>query len=191
MNIILLGPPGSGKGTQAQRLVDERKFVQLSTGDMLREAVDAKTDLGMQAKAIIDSGALVDDDIILAMIKEKLENLGDVAGVILDGFPRTVVQARALDAMVADMGQHIDVVIELKVVEKELFNRIESRINEDGVVRSDDNAEVLEKRLKVYHASTAPILPHYQGCGILKTIDGMQPIDTVAGEIKSILDEAR
>ena len=187
MNIILLGPPGAGKGTQAKRIVDERGLVQLSTGDMLREAIANGTALGMKAKEIMDRGDLVADDIILGMIREKLESPACAAGVILDGFPRTIAQAEGLEAMLDEMGQSIACVIELKVDEKALLARIENRAREEGSARADDNADVLVKRLEVYHANTAPILPFYASRGLVREVDGMQPIETVAAEIGSIL----
>ena len=187
MNIILLGPPGAGKGTQAKRIVDERGLVQLSTGDMLREGIANGTALGMKAKAIMDRGDLVADDIILGMIREKLESPACKAGVILDGFPRTIAQAEGLEAMLDEMGQSIACVVELKVDEKALLARIENRAREEGGVRADDNAEVLAKRLEVYHANTAPILPFYASRDLVREVDGMQPIETVAAEIGSIL----
>lgn len=187
MNIILLGPPGAGKGTQAQRIVSERGLVQLSTGDMLREAIANGTELGMKAKAIMDRGDLVADDIILGMIRENLESPECAKGVILDGFPRTVAQAEGLDVMLQELGQKIDVVIELRVDDQALLDRIETRARETGGARADDNAEVLAKRLKVYHESTAPILPYYGEKGMVKGIDGMQAIEAVAAEIDVIL----
>ena len=187
MNIILLGPPGAGKGTQAKRIVDDHGLVQLSTGDMLREAIANGTELGMKAKAIMDRGDLVADDIILGMIREKLESGDCKAGVILDGFPRTIAQAEGLESMLTSMGQDIAHVIELKVDEQALLARIENRAKEDGGARADDNAEVLTKRLEVYHANTAPILPFYGGKGMVREVDGMQPIETVAAEIEAIL----
>ena len=187
MNIILLGPPGAGKGTQAKRIVDERGLVQLSTGDMLREAIANGTALGMKAKEIMDRGDLVADDIILGMIREKLESPACAAGVILDGFPRTIAQAEGLEAMLDEMGQSIACVVELKVDEKALLARIENRAREEGSARADDNADVLVKRLEVYHANTAPILPFYASRGLVREVDGMQPIETVAAEIGSIL----
>ena len=187
MNIILLGPPGAGKGTQAQRIVSGRGMVQLSTGDMLREAIANGTELGLKAKAIMDRGDLVADDIILGMIREKLVSPECAAGVILDGFPRTVAQAEALDIMLAELDQRIDAVIELQVDEAALIDRIENRARETGGARADDNAEVLKKRLAVYRELTAPILPYYGDRGMVQVVDGMQPIETVASRIDEIL----
>ena len=187
MNIILLGPPGAGKGTQAQRIVSDRGMVQLSTGDMLREAIANGTELGLKAKAIMDRGDLVADDIILGMIREKLVSPECAAGVILDGFPRTVAQAEALDILLAELDQRIDAVIELQVNEAALIDRIENRARETGGARADDNAEVLKKRLAVYNELTAPILPYYGDRGMVQVVDGMQPIETVASRIDEIL----
>jgi len=187
MNIILLGPPGAGKGTQAEMLVSEYGLVQLSTGDMLRAAIAQGTELGLKAKAIMDAGDLVADDIILGMIRERLQSDECANGVILDGFPRTVAQAEGLDEMLAEIGMGINHVIEIKVDEAALFARIENRANETGGARSDDTAEVLEKRLKVYHESTAPILPYYRGKGNMSVVDGMMAIADVSSAIKEIL----
>jgi len=187
MNIILLGPPGAGKGTQAEMLVSEYGLVQLSTGDMLRAAIAQGTELGLKAKAIMDAGDLVADDIILGMIRERLQSDECANGVILDGFPRTVAQAEGLDEMLAEIGMGINHVIEIKVDEAALFARIKNRANETGGARSDDTAEVLEKRLKVYHESTAPILPYYRGKGNMSVVDGMMSIADVSSTIKEIL----
>lgn len=187
MNIILFGPPGAGKGTQAEKLVLERGMVQLSTGDMLRAAIAAGTELGMKAKEIIDRGDLVSDDIMVGMIDERMSQDDCQSGVILDGFPRTVAQAKALDDMFDAKNISLAHVIEIKVDEKALFARIEKRASETGGERSDDNADVLAKRLKVYHDNTAPVLPYYEAKGLLKTVDGMASIDEVSGQINKVL----
>ena len=187
MNIILFGAPGAGKGTQAKRLVDDRGMVQLSTGDMLRAAIGAGTELGLRAREIMDRGDLVSDDIILGMIAERMQNPDCAKGVILDGFPRTVAQADGLGAMLAEAGLTLDHVIEIKVDEDALFARIETRATETGGSRADDNAETLRKRLAVYHENTAPLLPYYTEKGLMRTVDGMASIDEVAQAIDAIL----
>ena len=186
MNIILFGAPGAGKGTQAERLVSDRGLVQLSTGEMLRAAIAAGTDLGQRAKAIIDRGELVSDDIIVEMIAARIDD--DCAnGAILDGVPRTVSQAYALDKMLNSKKLALDCVIEIKVDKAALFARIENRAAETGGARSDDNADILRKRLEVYYENTAPLLPYYAGKGVLKSVDGMNSIDKVASQIDRIL----
>lgn len=187
MNVILFGPPGAGKGTQAQMLVSEFGMVQLSTGDMLRAAIAAESELGLKAKSIMDAGQLVSDDIMIGMISERMDAPDCANGVILDGFPRTVAQAEALDQMFADKNIALDSVIEIAVDEAALFARIENRAAETGGSRSDDNAEVLAERLKVYHANTAPILPYYKDKNKLVTIDGMQSINKVSEDIRSVM----
>lgn len=187
MNVILFGPPGAGKGTQAQMLVSEFGMVQLSTGDMLRAAIAAESELGLKAKSIMDAGQLVSDDIMIGMISERMDAPDCANGVILDGFPRTVAQAEALDQMFADKNIALNSVIEIAVDEAALFARIENRAAETGGSRSDDNAEVLAERLKVYHANTAPILPYYKDKNKLVTIDGMQSIDKVSEDIRSVM----
>lgn len=187
MNIILFGPPGAGKGTQAQMLVSEFGMVQLSTGDMLRAAIAAETELGLKAKSIMDAGQLVSDDIMIGMIAERMDAPECANGVILDGFPRTLPQAEALDAMFAEKGITLDKVIEIVVDEAALFDRIEKRAAETGGARGDDNAEVLAKRLKVYHENTAPVLPYYREQGSFVQIDGMQSIDEVGKQLKAAL----
>lgn len=187
MNIILFGAPGAGKGTQAEKLVVKYELVQLSTGDMLRAAISAGTDLGKRAKEIMDRGDLVSDDIIVGMIAARLDDKDCAKGVILDGFPRTVAQAEALDEMLASKGLSLDGVIEIRVDEAALFARIENRAAETGGARSDDNADTLRKRLAVYHENTAPLLPYYRDKGVLKSVDGMATIDEVAAQIESIL----
>ena len=188
MNIILFGPPGAGKGTQAEILVRDRGMVQLSTGDMLRAAIAAGSELGLKAKAIMDAGELVSDDIMIGMIAERMEEDDCASGVILDGFPRTVAQAQALDTMFADKGISLDSVIEIAVDETALFARIEKRAAETGGARSDDNADVLKARLKVYHENTAPVLPYYKDKGQLVSIDGMKTVEEVSSQIASCLD---
>ena len=187
MNIILFGAPGAGKGTQAKRLVEARGLVQLSTGDMLRAAIEAGTELGLRAKEIMDRGDLVSDEIILGMIAERMDSPDCANGVILDGFPRTVAQAEGLDAMLEQRGIALDHVIEISVSQDALFVRIENRAAETGGSRADDNAETLRKRLAVYHENTAPLLPYYDGKGLLKTVDGMDSIEEVGQAIDEIL----
>jgi adenylate kinase len=187
MNIILFGPPGAGKGTQAQRIVDRHGVVQLSTGDMLRAAIAAGSELGLQAKSLMDEGKLVPDDVIIGMIADRMNDEDCKNGVILDGFPRTIAQAKALDAMFAAGHIQLDQVIEIQVDEAALFARIENRAAEPGDARSDDTAEVLEQRLKVYHENTAPVLPYYRDKGQLNIVDGMQSIEEVAAQIESLL----
>ena len=188
MIIILLGPPGAGKGTQAVRLEKNRGFTQLATGDMLRQAIVNGTELGLRAKSVMDSGQLVDDEIILGMIGERLNSDECKKGVILDGFPRTLVQAEGLDEMLAGMGRKIDLVIEIRVDERVLADRIIGRAKESTEVRGDDTVEVLQSRMAVYHESTAPIIPYYEKRGKISVVDGMRPMDEVASAIDAILD---
>ncbi|HAD25950.1 MAG TPA: adenylate kinase [Alphaproteobacteria bacterium] len=190
MNLILLGAPGAGKGTQAERLVAERGLVQLSTGDMLRAAVAAGTEIGRKAEAIMNSGELVPDEIVVGIISDRIDAPDCAKGFILDGFPRNTAQAEALDKMLAEKGRQLDLVVEIKVDEQILFDRIRTRAAEagEGAVRADDNEETLRKRLDVYHQQTAPLLPYYQAQGKVRSVDGMQPIETVGAEIKQILD---
>ena len=189
MNLLLLGPPGAGKGTQCERLVERYNIVQLSTGDMLRAAVAAGTDMGIKAKEVMDRGDLVSDEIVVGIIADRLDEPDCANGCILDGFPRTVAQAEALDQMLADKGLKLDHVVSIEVDEQALFARIEKRAAETGGARSDDNAETLKKRLGVYHEQTAPIIPHYRNTGLLKTVDGMQEIGKVSESLYAILDE--
>lgn len=189
MNIILLGPPGCGKGTQAQRVQDRLGLIQLSTGEMLRAAVAAGTDVGQKAKSIMDEGKLVPDDIVVGIISDRIDEPDCAKGFILDGFPRTVAQAEALDVMLEAKGLKLDHVIELAVDEAALFDRIKTRAAEagEGQTRADDTPETLSKRLEVYHEKTAPILPYYKDKGNHKAIDGMASIDEVSRAIEEIL----
>ncbi len=189
MNLILLGPPGAGKGTQAERLVSGRGYVQLSTGDMLRAAVATGSEVGQKAKEIMDRGDLVPDEVVVGIISDRVDEPDCETGFILDGFPRNVAQALALDAMLHEKGLSLDAVIEIRVDDAILVDRIEKRAQETGGARADDNAEILRKRLVVYHEQTAPLLPYYEGQGKLKVVDGMGSIDEVSAEIERILAE--
>ena len=186
MIIILFGPPGAGKGTQAQMLVERYKLKQLSTGDMLREAIKEGSDLGKEAKTIMDRGDLVSDQIILSMIREKLEN-AECEGFIFDGFPRNLEQARALDEILRKLKLELDLVIEIVVKDEVLISRIENRARKSKDARSDDNAEVLKKRLNVYHQSTEMIKPYYLEKKKLVKIDGMGSIEQVRTNIEKHL----
>ncbi|AWJ89332.1 adenylate kinase [Azospirillum baldaniorum] len=213
MNLILLGPPGAGKGTQARRLEDTRGLVQLSTGDMLRAMVAEGGPLGQQAKDIMSAGKLMPDELMVKIIAERISKPDVANGFILDGFPRTVAQAEALDTMLSDKGLKLDHVIEMKVVDDILVERITGRYTcakcgkgyhdvfekpkVEGVCdvcgstefkrRADDNADTVKTRLAQYHEQTAPILPYYQSRGVLKTVDGMAEIDDVTKQIEGIL----
>ncbi|GAK46409.1 adenylate kinase [Tepidicaulis marinus] len=188
MKLIFLGPPGAGKGTQAQRIQESHGLVQLSTGDMLRAAVAAGTEVGKKAEAIMARGDLVPDDVVVRIISERTEQADCKNGYILDGFPRNVAQAEALDGMLAARGEALDAVIELKVDDKILLSRIETRAAETaGGARADDNAEALKKRLGVYHEQTAPLIDYYGKKGILRSVDGMKSIDDVTAEIEAVL----
>ena len=183
MIIILFGPPGAGKGTQAQRLVDKYNLKQLSTGDMLREAIAEGSELGKKASSIMDRGELVSDDIILSMIRDKLRESGS-DGFIFDGFPRNLEQAKALDKILHELKLSLDLVIEIVVNDEFLINRIENRAKESKNVRSDDNEEVLKNRLNIYHESTERIKPYYLEQKKLVKIDGMRSIEQVSSDIE-------
>jgi adenylate kinase len=194
MRLILLGPPGAGKGTQAQRLVERYNVVQLSTGDMLRAAVKAGTPVGLKAKDVIARGELVPDDVVVAIVADRIAEPDARNGFILDGFPRTVPQAEALDRMLNERGLALDAVVELKVDEKVLLGRIENRVAHAKArgepLRPDDNPESLRKRLEAYRAQTAPVAGYYAGKGILKTVDGMASIEEVTAAVAAALDDA-
>ena len=186
MIIILFGPPGAGKGTQAQRLVAKHNLKQLSTGDMLREAITEGSELGKKASSIMDRGELVSDDIILSMIKDQLRKSGS-DGFILDGFPRNLEQAKALDKILHQLKLKLDLVIEIVVNDEVLINRIENRAKESKNARSDDNQEVLKNRLNIYHESTEMIKPYYLEQKKLVNIDGMRGIEQVSSDIEGQL----
>ena len=186
MIIILFGPPGAGKGTQAQRLVAKHNLKQLSTGDMLREAITEGSELGKKASSIMDRGELVSDDIILSMIKDQLRRSGS-DGFIFDGFPRNLEQAKALDKILHELKLRLDLVIEIVVNDEVLINRIENRAKESKNARSDDNEEVLKNRLNIYHESTEMIKPYYLEQKKLVKIDGMRSIEQVSSDIEGQL----
>ena len=194
MRIVLLGPPGAGKGTQAKELVSNYGIVQLSTGDMLRAAVAAGTPIGLKAKDIMARGALVPDEVVVAIVADRIDHADAKRGFILDGFPRTVPQAEALDRMLAKKAQRLDVVVEIKVDPDILVRRIESRIEQMKLrgepLRADDNPEVLKQRLAAYQAQTAPLVEYYRAKGALRTVDGMASIGDVAQAIGRALADA-
>ncbi|MGD1935460.1 MAG: adenylate kinase [Candidatus Phaeomarinobacter sp.] len=184
MNLIFLGPPGAGKGTQAGRVETAHGLVQLSTGDMLRAAVAAGTDIGKQAKEIMERGDLVPDEVVVKIISDRIEEKDCANGFILDGFPRTTGQAEALDTMLEEKGLKLNAVIEIRVDDSILVDRIRTRAAETGGDRADDNEETLKKRLEVYHAQTAPLIPYYESQGKLLVVDGMNSIDDVTRDIE-------
>jgi adenylate kinase len=215
MRLILLGPPGAGKGTQAQRIVEKHGIPQLSTGDMLRAAVVAETDVGKRAKAVMDAGKLVSDDIVIAIVSERIDQPDCANGFILDGFPRTLVQADATEKMLSNKGLDLSAVIELRVDDKELVRRVSGRYScaqcgtvyhdsdrkpsGEGVCdkcgsthfkrRPDDNAETMTQRLEVYYKETSPLIGYYYAKGKLKSVDGMAEIDQVTAEVETILSK--
>ncbi len=193
MKLILLGPPGAGKGTQAQRISATYAIPQLSTGDMLRASVASGTEVGRKAKPLMDAGKLVPDDIVVKVIADRIEEPDCRGGFILDGFPRTVPQAKALDKMLEKKRLGLDVVVQIHVDSKELIRRIETRIAQTDPKdrRSDDNPETLKKRIKVYEEQTAPLIPYYKKTKKLQVVDGMKSIDEVWEAIKTILGRVK
>jgi adenylate kinase len=191
MRLIFLGPPGAGKGTQAARIVAKHGIPQLSTGDMLRAAVAAQTPVGIKAKAVMDAGGLVSDEIVIGIVADRIEEPDCKKGFILDGFPRTLAQAEALDAMLASKGLSLDTVLELKVDQSKLVDRIVKRAEEAKAagqpVRKDDDPEVFKTRLEAYNRDTAVVSPYYAARGQVIDIDGMQPIDDVTAAIEKAL----
>ena len=214
MNIILLGAPGAGKGTQARRLEERYQMVQLSTGDMLRAAVASGSELGQEAKVIMDAGQLVPDELVIRMISERIDEPDCAKGFLFDGFPRTTAQAEALDAMLAEKGLKLDAVIQIRVDEEALVERITGRFAcascgagyhdtfqrpaQEGVCdncggteftrRADDNEKTVRSRMEAYRAQTAPILPHYEAQGLVQEVDGMADIDEVTAQLYKVLD---
>ena len=194
MRLILLGPPGAGKGTQAQRLVSKFGIVQLSTGDMLRAAVAAGTPVGLRAKTLMERGELVPDDVVVAIIADRIDQPDAARGFVLDGFPRTVPQAEALDRLLTERGIALDAVLELRVDEGILLDRIKQRAADASArgeaVRADDNADVLRGRLVAYRAQTAPLVDYYAGKGVLRAVDGMALVDEVTAALEAALSPA-
>lgn len=187
MRLVLLGPPGSGKGTQAVRLAGRHEIAHLSTGDMLRAAVAAKTPIGVKAAEIMKRGDLVPDDVVIGVIADRIEEADCKRGFILDGFPRTVAQAEGLATLLADKDLGLDSVVELTVDEAALMARIAGRAKESGSARADDTPETVGRRLEVYRDQTAPVSDYYRNAGLLQAVDGMKSIDEVSAEIESIL----
>ena len=191
MNIILFGPPGAGKGTQAKFIIDKYSLVQISTGDMLREAVKSVSELGNKVKVIMDKGDLVSDDIIMSIISERVIEEDCKKGFILDGFPRTLNQAKELDKMLDHKNLKIDYIIEILVDEDLLISRIEKRASEDKIARNDDNDEVLKNRIMIYKRDTIPVLKYYKNLNRLRQANGMQSIKSVSKDIQGIIEKLK
>ena len=182
MRIVFIGPPGAGKGTQAEKIIAKYKPAHLSTGDMLRAARDAKTEIGLQAEKYMSSGQLVPDEVVIGVIADRLKQDDCKVGYLLDGFPRTIAQAEALDKMLAEAGTPLDVVLELKVPDDELFTRLAKR------GRADDNPETIKERISVYNNQTSPLLDYYSKKGLLKTIEGLGTVEEIFARIEKVLD---
>tara|TARA_B100000579_G_C22714856_1_gene796393 strand:- start:208 stop:780 length:573 start_codon:yes stop_codon:yes gene_type:complete len=188
MKIILFGPPGAGKGTQANFLIDKYNIVQISTGDMLRDSVAKGSDIGIEVKSIMDKGELVSDNLIMSLISERIDNDDCINGFILDGFPRTLAQAIALDELMKTKNILIDHVIQIDVNESLLLDRIKKRASENQNLRDDDNSKILENRIVVYNEQTIPVLRHYEDLKMLKKVNGMLSVEAVSQEILNILE---
>ena len=188
MNLVLFGPPGAGKGTQARILQERHGWPQLSTGEMLRDACRRGTDLGLKCRELMDRGELVRDEIVVGIIAERLDHPDCADGAVFDGFPRTIAQAEALDAILARRARQIDLVIELKVKDEILIARVEQRIREGGPSRADDTPDTLRHRLGVYYRSTAPLLDYYERQGKLDSVDGMAPVPVVTAAIAALVE---
>ncbi|RUT32981.1 adenylate kinase [Arsenicitalea aurantiaca] len=189
MRLILLGPPGAGKGTQANKLVETFSIPHLSTGDILRAAIAAKTPMGLEAKSIMDAGGLVSDDVVNGIVSERLDAEDCRRGFVLDGFPRTIVQADALGQMLEEKDMALDAVVQITAEPDELVKRIANRARESGVARGDDNEDVLRKRLDVYNQQTAPLVDYYRERGLLRTVDGMKPVGEVTADISAAIGQ--
>jgi adenylate kinase len=188
VNLVLFGPPGAGKGTQSKIITEKRGLPQLSTGEMLRAAIEAGSPLGLACKALMARGELVPDETVIRIIAERYDQPDCVHGAVFDGFPRTIPQAEALDAMLAERGRKIDLVLELKVDDAVLLSRVEARIKAGGILRSDDTPETLAHRLGVYYRNTAPLIDYYRRQGKIRSVDGMASVEAVTAQIADILD---
>ena len=192
MRLILLGPPGAGKGTQAKSLIDAYGIPQLSTGDILRSAIKARTPMGLEAKAVMDRGDLVSDTVVNGIVSERLDQDDARKGFILDGFPRTIPQAEALEQMLAEKGVALDAVVEITADAETLTRRIVNRAKENAAnsgARADDNEEVVRNRLNVYREQTAPLVEYYRGKGLLKSVDGMASVEQVTASIRTAVEK--